>query len=127
MTLNEANPSTTIGLPPSSLHSFLSARNNLTHVFVSNHEKAYTNPYYGSIMDTGLKYRNDSAALVDALCGVVDALAKSAYQLAMAGSVGSAAAVSIPGTLSTNCTMVYSIGYSRLTVTGCGVVGMLGV
>lgn len=40
------------GVPPSSLHSFLHERPNLSGIVITNHEDVYRNKYYNSIFDT---------------------------------------------------------------------------
>ncbi|ODM91835.1 Nicastrin [Orchesella cincta] len=43
--------STKLGLPPSSLHSFLKERADLTGIVITNHEEEYKNKFYNEIFD----------------------------------------------------------------------------
>ncbi|CAL8148652.1 unnamed protein product [Orchesella dallaii] len=85
-----------MGLPPSSLQTFLREKADLTGVVITNHEEEYRNKFYNGIFDDkekiGFVYGDKSVFSVQQnIAGLSAAVANSVIELLLASATGSSA------------------------------------
>lgn len=103
-------------LPPASLSSLLSWRPNTAHLYLSNHDTQFTNPYFHSPWDDG----GDASSFTNTsrhICGIASAIARTVHSYASSSAV--------PAGVVANCTLVRELYECLVRQFGCPLVASL--
>ena len=85
-----------LGLPPSSLHSFLRKNRSIPGVVVSDYDTKFSNEFFNSELDNGIEWTQSN---VDSICSLSTFFAQKIYSLA--GETDT-----IPPEIQANCSFV---------------------
>lgn len=80
-----------MGLPPSSIHSFLREKPYIPGVYLANHEVEYTNPYYNSFLDDRKRFtdKDFDALFTDRLTSISKVVSRAIVRFIVDDKSGS--------------------------------------